>query len=397
MVGTKTRRGIAGLLIGIALCGCNYMPGAGGDLDDDFADLELDEELELDSDAAENKPRKSLLDELESAAAAESEDEPPEPKSGELGLRLAVGDQFPLRKTLEQRLTQSGPTGPVTGSSRVDLLLSLRVEELRDGQTRLGVRYHNVRYREQDLEGRRVEYDSTQLPKPIPPQALAYAGLVNNGFSFWVGPDNRLMDIVGFKDFVERCVQNVPLAHRQAVMAQLSAANGENGVASFIDDSIGLLPVGAAGSRTGVAVREGTSWDRVRRLEGPIPMQVALQCMIKSLTEKTAEINLAGAVSPTQQIAPQHGWKVAVLGGRCLGSCTVDRRTGIPTNSVMQRYVDLQWQMPDGAQLTQRKEILTKVTAYLNQEPQMTGFGGSAVTPTAHQILTGPPAETPRR
>ncbi len=362
------------------LSGCNYFQGSSSDADDEFADLELDD----DADRVPVAPK--LASSVDSAAPEDLL-----PAEGELGLQLSVGDRFPLKKTLEQKLTQAGENGPVTGHSRLDLLMSLAVEELRDGQTRLGVRYHSVRYREQDLEGRTVDYNSLEPGEAIPPQAQVYAGMVNNGFSFWIGPDNRLVDLVGFKDFVQRCLRDVPPEQRQSVITQLSADGGENGIASFIDDSIGLLPVSGNPKSSRVAVQEGTTWNLpVRKIDGPVPMQVATTCKIKGLSERQAEIDLFGSIAPGSPMERQHGWKVTLLGGRCLGSCTVDRQTGIPTNSVVQRYVDLKLETPDGAEVKQRKEIVTTITAFLNQEG---GPSVGQVTPAAHEVDAGSSAE----
>jgi hypothetical protein len=380
MSANRACRAIACLLIGIVLAGCNSFQGSFSETDAEFDDLELD--LEGDAAPVAKKPKPATIptDEEGDPDALEL------PAAGELGLRLAVGDRFPLLKTLEQRLTQPGEHGPATGASRLDVLMSLAVEEIRDGQTRFAVRYHGVRYREQDLDGNVVEYDSAQPPGEVPPQALAYAGLVNNGFSFWLGPDNRLIDLVGFRDFVQRCLRDVPPAYRQAVVDQLSAANGTNGIASFIDDSIGLLPVSSDSPSKRVAVQEGTAWELpVRSIDGPVPLQVATQCRIKGLTERTAEIDLFGSIGAARHIDPQHGWKITVLGGRCLGSCTVDRRTGVPTNSLVQRYVDLILELPDGTELKQRKEIVSTITAYLHQDRELEGRATDVVTPAAHQ------------
>ncbi len=370
-------------LVGL-FAGCGYLPGNSADLDGDLDDLALDSDTEevLRVEKSRGEDRESRPNDL-----------PETLSQGDLGLRLKVGDRFPLQKTVEQRLTQPTDEGVSTGHSRLDLLLSLLVEELRDGHTRLGVRYHRVRYLEQDPEGRTVEYNSTAPPREIPGQARVYAGLIENGFAFWIGPDNRLVELVGFPDFVQRCVRDVPYAQRQAVIEQLAAGRGDNGIASFIDDSIGLLPV--SDSKSGrVAVREGLSWELpVRKIDGPVPMLVSTQCKIKGLSDRTAEIDLFGAVSPTNQIEHPGGWKVSVLGGRCLGSCTVDRTTGLPTNSRVERYVDLLMELPDGSQLKQRKEIITTIQAFLEQPHNLAA--GEGVRPATYQRFDSPPAADP--
>lgn len=395
-------RGLLLLLLAGVLSGCGYFQGSSADPDDEFADLELED----DADRDEERPaRLSRSERLRKLKAADTDDESEsdnstekpgdlQPAQGDLGLRLAVGDRFPLQKTVEQRLSQPTAQGVSTGHSRLDLLLSLTVEELRDGETRFGVRYHRVRYLEQDPAGQTVEFNSTAPSREIPPQARVYAGLVNNGFSFWIGPDNQLKDLVGFPDFLQRCVRDVPMEQRQAVITQLTADKGANGIASFIDDSIGLLPVSADAKSSRVAVREGTSWKLpVRRIDGPIPMLVDTQCKIKGLSDRTAEIDLFGSVAPLNQAEQADGWKVSVLGGRCQGSCTVDRTTGLPTNSRVERVIDILMELPDGSQLKQRKEIVTTIQAFLNQD----GSSGG-VRPALHtEDTAAEPATTSSR
>lgn len=380
-------RGLLLLMLAGYLPGCGYFQGNSADLEDEFADLELEEDAEREEERPAKLSKSGRLRKLkaadkeedadsESVLLTKSDDDGPdlEPVQGELGLRLVVGDRFPLQKTVEQRLSQPESPGGSSGHSQLDLLLSLTVEELRDGGTRFGVRYHKVRYLEQDPEGRRIEFNSTAPPREVPAPARVYAGLVNNGFSFWIGPDNQVKDLVGFPDFLQRCVRDVPVAQRQAVIAQLTANKGENGISSFIDDSIGLLPVSTDPQSSRVAVREGTSWKLpVRRIDGPVPMQIDTQCKIKGLSERTAEIDLFGSVTPMSQIEQADGWKVSVVGGRCQGSCIVDRTTGLPTSSRVERVIDILMALPDGSQLKQRKEIVTTIQAFLNQEEHSNG------------------------
>jgi hypothetical protein len=279
-----------------------------------------------------------------------------------------VGDRFPLKKRIEQRLTQMLPGRPsldnVGGSSTqadaqggilvnvsvLEMLLSLEVEEIRDGNKRLAVRYHKVHYGH-NIAGRQVEYRSEQNG-PVPTEALAYAGLKDNGFSFWIGPDNRVMELVGFSEFLQRCLQNVPTAYRDAVMKQLEGTHSDDGLANFIDDGIGLLPYSNDPKHPAVAVKVGSAWElKPRRSEGPIPTSTITRCMLKNLNDTSAEIGLLGKIyGSTAPIAVQDGGRymhILVKGGHCSGTCTVDRRTGLPTHSEVNRYMEMTVQMPD--------------------------------------------------
>jgi len=381
-------RGYAVWLLCALCAGCGSFSGSSADSDAEFADLELDEE----TSRLLQPPKGEKSGELKEPPALPELNEPP--AKGELGLRLAVGDRFPLQKRVEQRLEQPSEKGTTTGHSQLDVMLSLIVEELRDGKTRFGVRYHRVRYLEQDPQGQTIEYNSTVPTREIPAQARVYAGMVDNGFSFWIGPDNQLVDLVGFNDFVQRCVREVPANQRQAVVNQLTVDKGENGIASFIDDSIGLLPVSGDPKSSRVSVQEGTTWELPsRRIDGPVPMLLTTRCKIKGLSPQKAEIDLFGSIAPTHRVDQEQGWKVSVLGGRCMGSCTVDRSTGLPTNSRVERYVDMLLELPDGSQLPQHKVIITTIQAFLNQDGPPAQASASNVRPISYaESASGTPA-----
>src|SRR5436190_15615026 len=96
-----------------SLPGCSYFQ-AEADTDDEFGDFDSNEKSDKNED-------KELAD---AAKAAE----------GELALKLKVGDRFPLKKRIVQQLTQTDAQGStLINRSILEMLLSLEVEEIRDG------------------------------------------------------------------------------------------------------------------------------------------------------------------------------------------------------------------------------------------------------------------------
>lgn len=332
----------------LTLPGCSYFQGAESDTDEEFAEFDKEESEKKDLEADESKPTE-----------------------GELELKLKVGDRFPLKKRIEQKLTQGdGQGGMLVNVSLLEMLLSLEVEEIRDGNKRLAVRYHKVHYGH-NIAGRKVEYNS-ESNSAAPTEALVYAGLKDNGFSFWVGPDNRVMELVGFQEFLQRCLQNVPPSYRDPVLRQLEGTQNEEGLANFVDDGIGLLPYSDDPRHPAVAVKVGTMWElKPRRSDGPIPMSVSTRCVVKNLTDTAAEIGLMGKISGSQNpVTIQDGsrqMRIMLKGGHCSGFCTVDRRTGLPTQSEVNRFLEMTVTLPDGSEIPQRKEILTSITSFLDQ------------------------------
>jgi hypothetical protein len=67
--------------------------------------------------------------------------------------------------------------------------------------------------------------------------------------------------------------------------------------------------------------------------------------------------------------------RVQLKGGHCAGSCTIDRRTGLPTQSEVNRYLEMLVQLPDGTEIAQRKEILTSTMSFLDQGSRANAVG----------------------
>jgi hypothetical protein len=143
----------------------------------------------------------------------------------------------------------------------------------------------------------------------------------------------------------------------------------------------------------------------VRRIDGPAPMQVSTHCLIKSLTDETVQIDLFGTIMPVANTDSNNGWNVSVRGGRCLGGCTLNRQTGLPTESRMERHLDLVLQSPDGQQLEQQKEIVTTIRAVPGAERTISGMT-SSILPAQHaelsrdpggEIAPAPPGQESRR
>ncbi len=338
------------------LTGCDKLPfgsSAGSEDVDEFAEFD-----EASADEASN---------LEHADGKVAADEPQyTAEAGDFALHLQVGARFPMIKTVEQRLTQQLGTGPVVGQTRLELRMSLLVEEQRQDARRLSVRYHRVRYL-QDLGGEQVAYDSDNPPILVHPAALAYSGLKDNTFSFWLGADNRVIELIGFEEFLRRCTANVPLDQRNAVLQRLNSLRSEDGIASFVDDSIGLLPNPQDPQVSGKSLQVGSSWEL--RSSTNATGSSATRCMLKSLTPEIAEIAIVGTIDPSNFVDDVRQLKLTVRAGQCSGTCVVDRQTGMPRQSRIDRVVDMVATLADGTEIPQRKEVVTTVVAYLDQTP----------------------------
>lgn len=91
--------------------------------------------------------------------------------------------------------------------------------------------------------------------------------------------------------------------------------------------------------------------------------------MLKNLTPEIAEIAIVGTIDPSNYVDDVRQLKLTVRAGQCSGTCLVDRHTGMPRQSRIDRVVEMVAQLADGTEIPQRKEVVTTVVAYLEQAP----------------------------
>lgn len=278
--------------------------------------------------------------------------------------RLKAGDRYPLVKTVEQTLEQQAPNGPTKSHSRLELQLLITVDQAGDdGCKRLTVHYQHVHV-DQDLSGQVLHYDSHTPAKDLAPSLVPYSGLAGNAFSFDLGPDNRVVDLVGFDDFLKRCLNSIPNEFHE--LAREKLAHSGEGIANFVDDSVGLLPPrGEAGEYREPHV--GEVWKRTRDIARPVPMHVKTRYTLRELTDAVARVDVSGSMTPAATFGPAHrpdgSLRVTLLRGTANGTTTIDRGTGLPTDSKIERHLDMLVTLPDGRQFDQHKHAVTTIRA----------------------------------
>jgi hypothetical protein len=311
----------------------------------------------------------------DNAAAGGDAASTPESSRHRLELNLKPGDRFPLIKTVEHTLRQPIPNGWSISRSNLEMLLSVTVSEIHDpargqppadpraGQKKLQVQYHRVRF-SQELPGRnKVDYNSDAPVFPIPLAAQGYHGLKDNGFEFWLSSNNQILEIVGFDQFLDRCLRDVPPARQQQVRAAMAATSGGDGITNFVEDSIGLLPT--------TAVREGDGWTRERQVLQPVPMYTSTRYTLRRISDEIAEIDITGSVSPSvafgQPNQANNELQVTIRGGNSLGNCLLDRRTGLPMQSRVEQSLEMNVRLADGSEFDQQKITVTTIKYFPGQ------------------------------
>jgi hypothetical protein len=64
---------------------------------------------------------------------------------------------------------------------------------------------------------------------------------------------------------------------------------------------------------------------------------------------------------------------VMVRGGNAFGTCTIDRSTGLPLESKVERYLEMNVRLPNGLAFEQRKRTVTTIQAFPQQTAAVSG------------------------
>ena len=80
---------------------------------------------------------------------------------------------------------------------------------MRPDDSLLKVMYSRIGY-QHNINGQQLAFDSATHQGPVPAGIAPYFGMLNNGFSFWLGKDNAIKELVGYDQFLQPCVQHLP-------------------------------------------------------------------------------------------------------------------------------------------------------------------------------------------
>lgn len=336
------------------------------------------------------------------------------PREGSLKFTLKPGAKFPLQKTVEQSLAQQTKDGKLMSKSRLFTRFAITVDAEEAGKRRLSVRYDRVRY-SHDLLGDKVEYDSANPSEQVPDAALLYHGMVNNGFSFWLSDDNRVIDVEGMPEFLQRCARFIPAQRRQQALEQVMSSSEDESFANFLDDSIGLLRFNKDAPGREFFIKEGDEWKRSRKLTTPVGMVLDTTYRLAQLGDKTAKIDVYGTIVPMRVMTltpagqPKSESEMYLKEGHTAGVCTIDRESGLPIFSRVERNLSLRVRIPNAGDFDQHKRVMTTIESFPSGQPIYTGqddrpqhgaqdiLPTSATKPASDGLDELPPPPTTRR
>lgn len=282
-------------------------------------------------------------------------------------LQLREGEQKFYRRVVEQKLDEMNRSRVQPESAaeraweRVELMMSLTVREASASAAWIEVAFHEVRY-QRDLGFHRIVYDSRSQAE-IPPEALVYSGLKDNGFSFQVDASNRVVDVRDFDQFLNQCYRSARRADRREAMLHLGQNPSDSrertkAAMSLLDESIALLPMGklAAG---GLESHIGSKWELSSFRSLRVPTEEKLELGLIHFSEDVAHFKLSGTIAPLEPNGSlgQDGIRTRVIGGTLTGNCLIETRTGLPQSSSIQRTIDVELATSGAEPVVMKKSV----------------------------------------
>lgn len=108
-------------------------------------------------------------------------------------------------------------------------------------------------------------------------------------------------------------------------------------------------------------VSKGDVWTKTRRLMDSAPIEIQSTCRLQSMTDRAATIEITGTISAIADAGSQFGSSVRIQGGRSMGSCIVDRATGLPLEVNRSTFLSMEVATASGQTVQQDKTIETKI------------------------------------
>jgi len=279
------------------------------------------------------------------------------------------GDRYYYIKSIEQKLGIEPGHRIGRVWERVEFLLSLTVREaVADGYI-LDVTFHNVRYQSERGE-HHLQYDS-RSQAPAPPEVVPYRRMIDRGFSLRLDRHNRIVDVIGFDEFLADCFAEYPAELQRELMLSMrasSAAPGDriNAAIVFLDESFALLPFDEL-SENKEAFTVGSQWARTFTRTHPVPVEQTIEATLQNVfgEGEWAQVVISGelrsaAPAADSSAAPQS----RVAGGTIAGSCSVSLTNGLPKTCRIQRELLIELASGGQSYAPLRKTIVTNLEAW---------------------------------
>ena len=133
-------------------------------------------------------------------------------------------------------------------------------------------------------------------------------------------------------------------------------------------------------------IMEGDTWTRERSLSRPVPLFIQNHCSLSRLTDRIADIDIAGTIATTRTFGEQRQTEngdvqVIVRGGHAHGTCRIDRETGLPLHCSVKHLLDMAVRQADGREFVQQKITTTTIRLF----PEQSTPNSNAIQPASYE------------
>jgi hypothetical protein len=241
-------------------------------------------------------------------------------------INLSQGDILRIRLTSDQKISQDLGEGQTQDiDQKIGYGYTYEVSEVDpDGNYWINAAYDWVMI-EQVTPLSSFEYDSSNPPEEIPPEAIGYQALVGKGFQLLISPQGQTLEIDGLEAMYEAVLDDLePLD--EAVRSQMrELLNLEFGEEALMKQSNLVI------SYPDNPLQVGDIWTTTVEATSPIPMIVETTYTLKSLEGNTGVVDISSIVSPHPEAEPLDFIFAQIiyrLSGEQKGTSEYDTETG---------------------------------------------------------------------
>ncbi len=262
---------------------------------------------------------------------------PTPPTLPPLRINLNEGDVYRIRMNATQELSQTvnDQEQNTLQSFGYEYVYSVQEVDI-EGNAHIDVVYDWVLYEQNGPMGR-VHYDSSDPSAEVDPTALAFSGLVGNGFSMIVSPQGEVLEISGLNEMYAGMLgkMELPNAEARAVLEQmLTQLFGEEGLKEEMNSTLFEFPE--------EAVQVGESWTDTTETSLIMPFTIENTYTLHSYEHPIVTIAVSSIIStdPEGSIAELGGIEFRyLLSGEQEGIVEIDVETGMTTRSQIQQVI----------------------------------------------------------
>ncbi|MCB1138970.1 MAG: hypothetical protein KDK23_09455 [Leptospiraceae bacterium] len=218
----------------------------------------------------------------------------------QLRVNLQKGDKYVQTVVTDQSIKQQimGMAEAQEQKTKTSITYTVECTEVDDSGTTIKVTYDRIQV-EKDGSSGKSSYDSEKDKEPTNPDALAYAKMIDHGFSVKLSPRSEVVDMIGIEEFLERVYSSLELPDDETgrqIRQMLKTQFGPQTMKHMLERSYIPYPEKEVG--------EGDSWNKLVDMGGAgIPIQVDSTYTIKDLGSSEVILETRGKISSDKEQA----------------------------------------------------------------------------------------------